>query len=225
MLEVDLLDEPKLRGGEYYFVNIPTLSMFEWHPFSVSGVSKSIIRFHIQAQASGSWTDNLSVLPHSSIVLNIDGPYGGIPLNLHSDSYESILIIAGGIGLTPYLILLEQLTTHTVADSKLRQVTLCWTFKDPMLYTIFAPGLEELQTKESSILLEVKLYYSGIEELPYRVIIPNSGRLDLTETVQSIHHLKSSVCCLLCGPESLVCEGARCLNSAGMDFHSEVFML
>lgn len=222
-LDVDLLHKPILKGGEYYFVNIPALSPFEWHPFSASGLAENTVSFHIQARAPGSWTDNLSVLSTHSLVANLDGPYGGIPLNLHS--YECIVIIAGGIGITPFPILLEQLLTQTITDgNKLRHIILHWTLKNYTLHSLIVPKLAELQMKDSVVALEVKTYYSGVDALSYCGVSPSPGRLDVAAAICSIHERQSSMCCLLCGPESLVSEGARCSNSRGIDFYSEVFL-
>ena len=222
-LDVDLLHKPSLKGGEYYFVNIPLLSPLEWHPISASGVSENTVSFHIQAQAPGSWTDKFSVISSPSIIVNLDGPYGGIPLNLQS--YACIVIIAGGIGITPFLILIEKLLTQTSTDNdKLRHIILHWTLKYPALYSVFRAKLAELQIKQSAIVLEVKVYYTGAGEFSHCGVSTSSGRLDIAETINSIHECPLSLCCLLCGPENLVSEGARCLNSRGIDFHSEVFL-
>jgi len=112
-----------LDFGQYYFINSPDVSLLEWHPFSVSGRSgnsvhrdTSSIGFHIKSMGNGSWTDKLLKCveenPEGKIRIAIDGPYGGLSLDL--GNYKSIMMITGGIGITPMLPILTFLKDNRV---------------------------------------------------------------------------------------------------------------
>jgi hypothetical protein len=38
--------------GQYYFLNVPEISLFQWHPFTVSAISSEQLRLHIKAMPS-----------------------------------------------------------------------------------------------------------------------------------------------------------------------------
>ena len=95
--------------GQYVFINIPLISQLAWHPFSISSApGESHTQHHIKVMGLDQWTGRLLYLARSMssgskgqigrISINIDGPYG-IPLQ--ASRYRNILLVAGGIGITP----------------------------------------------------------------------------------------------------------------------------
>ena len=46
------------RDGSYVFVNVPDVSRFEWHPFTVSSscMQPNMVKVHIRVHGPGSWT-------------------------------------------------------------------------------------------------------------------------------------------------------------------------
>jgi predicted ferric reductase len=95
--------------SQYMYVNIPILSQLEWHPFTISSVpGDGLTTHHIKAISSDSWTGKLLSLAKTiqttsqshlnNIVINVDGPYG---LPIDTSFYSNILLVAGGIGITP----------------------------------------------------------------------------------------------------------------------------
>ena len=221
LLEAELLHEPRMRGGEYYFVNIPVISPLEWHPFSVSGATVNSISFHIKAHHRGSWTYNLNQISSDSVVVNLDGPYGKIPLDLYS--YECILIIVGGIGITPYLVLIEHLLSEPECNNLIRRISLNWTLRLASLYNIFVPKLEALLVKGGKIDFVVNIY-NNVGDEPVSPRFPMTpGRLNVNDTLCSMVNHYPNMCCLICGPEQLVSEAMKCSNALGIDFHSEIF--
>ena len=83
--------------GEYYFMNIPEVSSFQWHPISVSGVSSanSELSFHIKNLGKDTWTAKVAekVAASEPLSVALDGPYGQMSLNLMN--YRSITIFVG----------------------------------------------------------------------------------------------------------------------------------
>eukprot|EP00744_Colponema_vietnamica_P002949 GILI01004573.1.p1 GENE.GILI01004573.1~~GILI01004573.1.p1 ORF type:complete len:863 (+),score=158.06 GILI01004573.1:94-2682(+) len=109
-----------VHPGQYVFLNVPQISILEWHPYTVSttGTSSDYLTVHMKGMGVGTWSDRViqhcrniqhapTGLVHSSsqydelnklFQLNVDGPYGS---PIYYNDYDQVLLIAGGIGITP----------------------------------------------------------------------------------------------------------------------------
>merc|ERR1711907_713169 len=122
--------------GQYCFLNIPAISTLEWRPFSISSAPMDgSLTFHIKSMGSGTFTGRVQelaavldmqrlecgdgVAPTGSygLGLSIDGPYGR---TLAFKEYSSLLLIGGGIGITPLHCMYRELA---VSDAKARPAT------------------------------------------------------------------------------------------------------
>ena len=107
--------------GQYYFINVPSISMVEWHPFSVSEIIEADninrdnggVTFHIKSMGKGTFTGELAALLESKTNtmvpcdVKLRGPFGSLSINLAQ--YQHIVLIAGGIGITPMLPILDRI--------------------------------------------------------------------------------------------------------------------
>jgi predicted ferric reductase len=170
------------ESGQYVFINIPELSPLQSHPFNISGSmydTSTII--HIKSCGEHSWTGQLlalakkiklqndnyngnskvnsSLFPLKRLAISVDGPYG-TPFPYPRCS--TILLVGGGIGVTPLHSILRSLihicrsdaavtasnnmpsSTKTKTrttdrsmpkDSILTKVKLIWTYKNHELIT------------------------------------------------------------------------------------------
>jgi len=108
----------------------------QWHPFSISSAPfNPYISFHIKDMAKLSWTRRLGALAtdgsfETGLVVNIDGPYGYPPEYLN---YEVLILVAGGVGVTPvHSILLDLFKRFTIQDPnsmKLKKVYFYWSVR------------------------------------------------------------------------------------------------
>ncbi|KAB2083402.1 hypothetical protein ES319_A05G264600v1 [Gossypium barbadense] len=114
---------PKDTGLKYtptsiIFMKIPSISRFQWHSFSIT--SSSTIDHHtmsVLVKCDGRWTtslyDNIRAQLDSdadkmkSLPVAIEGPYG--PSSLTFLRYDNLLLVAGGIGITPFLSILHEI--------------------------------------------------------------------------------------------------------------------
>ncbi len=49
----------KFRPGDYIFVNIPEIAMFEWHPFTISSAPEESNEISLHIRVVGHWTNKL----------------------------------------------------------------------------------------------------------------------------------------------------------------------
>ncbi|ONI08237.1 hypothetical protein PRUPE_5G166400 [Prunus persica] len=116
---------PKDPGLKYtptsiIFVKVPSISKYEWHSFSItscSRVDKSTMSIMIKSE--GSWTSSLSHMIQTRqesdgdqtkyIPIAVEGPYG--PVSMDFLRYDSLLLVSGGIGITPFLSIIQELAS------------------------------------------------------------------------------------------------------------------
>ena len=92
------------EAGQYCWINIPEISLMEWHPFTIasSPSSDKLVFYCGDIHSQGSFTNKLRLAAESEkLSVNVDGPHGKLGLKLVS--YESVLLIAGGMGITPMI--------------------------------------------------------------------------------------------------------------------------
>ena len=100
------LDRLPHRSGQYFSLRFLTLDgWFRSHPFSLSqGPDGQTLRFTVKAQ--GGWTRRLRRMRPDTRVI-VEGPYG--VLHGGRRSRDRVLLIGGGIGITPMRALFETL--------------------------------------------------------------------------------------------------------------------
>ena len=111
----------KCNVGEYAYINIPSISRFEWHPFTISNskddeTGGQLITFCIMSV--GRWTQKLkdACAGHAFPRVNIDGPFYAptVSMPLHS----TVVGIGAGVGVTPFLSFLGSLAASQVSQER-----------------------------------------------------------------------------------------------------------
>lgn len=110
----------KLLAGDYVFLAFPDVKgLKEMHPFSIVNDPKDDRNVTLAIRGDGDFTRNLSKVPLESRV-NIDGGFGRYQEFLKDQpSDTNIVIIAGGIGVTPLL--------SVVSSNLSRKITFFYT--------------------------------------------------------------------------------------------------
>ncbi|KAI4376478.1 hypothetical protein MLD38_014235 [Melastoma candidum] len=117
----------KYKSGQYIFLQCPTISSFEWHPFSItSAPGDDFLSVHIRTV--GDWTEELKrvftegddpsrIIGRSKFSqlgqprLRVDGPYGAPAQDYRN--YDVLLLVGLGIGATPFISILKDLLNST----------------------------------------------------------------------------------------------------------------
>lgn len=130
---------PKMDGfdynpGQYIYLAVPELSIFQWHPFSLSSSpEQKIVTLHIRK--AGAWTTDLYELAKKKMEISIlmEGPYGAVGVDVASpDRYIMVMLFSGGIGVTPMQALCNQLMyEHSTGLRDLKKLSFVWIERDP----------------------------------------------------------------------------------------------
>ncbi|EEY65211.1 uncharacterized protein PITG_16832 [Phytophthora infestans T30-4] len=106
--------------GQFVYLNIPAISRIEWHAFTVASSPKSSPNsMTILVKALGDWTEKLMTYQQMCTRCSIqpevyvDG-YFGVSLAETYQAYNTVILVGGGVGITPLLGILEEVcATHT----------------------------------------------------------------------------------------------------------------
>jgi predicted ferric reductase len=182
------LEEPvAAQAAQFVFLSVSASSAGisrEAHPFSISGIlDERTIR--ISAKALGDYTRQLALLKPGDPV-TVTGPYGRFGAR-RSLVRGPMLWVAGGIGITPFLSLLQQ--EKTLPSSA--PVTLVWSVK---------------QRSEALYAEEIE---NAVEALPHvhfhLHVTEESGRLDAARLAElSKEPRLAAVSLFLCGPSAMM---------------------
>ncbi|KAF8424206.1 ferric reductase like transmembrane component-domain-containing protein [Tirmania nivea] len=138
-IKITITTRMKWRPGQHVFLRIPAISYLDNHPFTVA--SK---RFG-KSDKVAEWNDMVLVfkpykgftrkvfdisrqLNDISYKMLLDGPYGGMPRKL--ESFDTVLLIAGGSGITPVIAHLQDLCRKIRKGKAVTtDVRIVWTVK------------------------------------------------------------------------------------------------
>ncbi|KAJ6814235.1 ferric reduction oxidase 8, mitochondrial [Iris pallida] len=122
-IELTLPKHPSMQYAptSTIFVKIPSISRLQWHPFSITSSSNmDDDRLSVMIKCQGPWTSSLyekiqSIqVPGSestkSLIAAMEGPYG--PATFDYQRYGSLLLVAGGSGITPFLSILQDVASR-----------------------------------------------------------------------------------------------------------------
>ncbi|KAL3657410.1 hypothetical protein V7S43_017729 [Phytophthora oleae] len=179
--------------GMYVFINVPSISKFEWHPFTISSAPEDkFISLHIQN--AGDWTGalykNLEVLQKQQQVSSLesqggpmtspypivflDGPVGA-PAQDYS-RYREIVLIGAGIGVTPFASILRSIMHQWESfrcphckqvkfppSFRLRKIYFYWVTREQEALTWFTNTMNQLSEMDTENRLEIHNFYSSVK--------------------------------------------------------------
>jgi ferredoxin-NADP reductase len=140
------------NAGQYMFITIPELSIFQCHPISISSSPyQQNITFHVRKR--GYWTSALYDLAgkKKEITIWLEGPYGSSSVDLTSNRYKMAMFLSGGIGVTPMQSICHQmLYEHEWGERNLKKLWFIWTARDPAVMS----SMDVVNKHSDSIVLE-----------------------------------------------------------------------
>ncbi|KAG0346403.1 hypothetical protein BG004_001813 [Podila humilis] len=131
--------------GQHIYVCVPSMSLIQWHPFTVSSIDRHTLTIH--ARAVGGFTKSLCRWSESTPrrVL-LAGPYGESVLVGRSMDVHKVVLVAAGSGLAYIVPILMDLLLHrhaTKANNN-AHVEVVWCVRDPDEIQWFQEELESI---------------------------------------------------------------------------------
>jgi len=234
------------RAGQYAFINIPSITPLEWHPFTISSApDETTLTFHVKNMGKTTWTarlarmyggDGLSFNRMASLpVINIDGPYGNPP---DYTSQENIYLVAGGIGITPMISILKDLyQLHKQNDPKVRYIKniyLLWVVRELPVLNMFREIFDEIcndstcRDKFHIMLRVTQRSFSTkiVNEGPPINPPPVMGRPNIHQEFSDVEaKCGKHVLAMVCGPTPMIREVEAASYHYHFEFHMETFEL
>ncbi|GIL69678.1 hypothetical protein Vretimale_10207 [Volvox reticuliferus] len=120
VLQIHTGRPPECVAGQHVFINVPAVSRWEWHPYSVAVQDDH--SFSVVVKAGGDWEHRLCRLVEleaaaagasRSARLDVvyEGLYGTQDLQSAAAAADRVLLFAGGAGITPIASVLQALLT------------------------------------------------------------------------------------------------------------------
>lgn len=158
-----------MEVGQYIFVNCPSISFLEWHPFTLTSAPEEEF-FSIHIRAAGDWTENLirtfeqqhSPMPR----IEVDGPFGTVSEDVFQ--YEVAVLVGAGIGVTPFASILKSIWyKFQRADNKLKtqKIYFYWICRETGAFAWFNNLLNSLEQEMDELgkpdFLNYQLFLTG----------------------------------------------------------------
>ncbi|KAJ7138147.1 NADPH oxidase [Mycena epipterygia] len=176
------------RAGEYIFINCPSISYFQWHPFTLtSAPEEDYISVHIRVEGdfttalakavgcdfeskkgekgeeAGSTVVNTSVsrtLPR----IMVDGPFGTCSEEFLN--FETVLLVGAGIGVTPFASILKSIWYRMnnfsgAKPTRLSKVYFTWVIRDFGTAEWFHSLLHAIEVQDTQSRIEINIYLTA----------------------------------------------------------------
>ncbi|KAI8352769.1 ferric reductase NAD binding domain-containing protein [Mortierella sp. GBAus27b] len=173
------------RPGQHVYLNIPQLSKYQWHPFTIT--SSPIEQFiSLDIRQDGDWTqqlgrllgygpetprlDQAEVVRDRSLLplIRVDGPYGGLKDDVLN--FDHAVLIGTGNGITTFSAILRHIwfRHQETQSSRLKTLDLYWVSRD-------ANQLEWFQSL-FSMEKTMELFKTGLIRIHIYLTSSNSAR-------------------------------------------------
>ncbi|MBD2629331.1 EF-hand domain-containing protein [Trichormus variabilis] len=179
-LEVQRPASFNYQPGDYLFIKCPSVSKYEWHPFTISSAPErpDVLSLHIRA--AGSWTGKLYQLfreqreewirssssqPEQGVPVYLDGPYGTPSTHIFESKYA--VLIGAGIGVTPFASILKSIlyrNQHNSSNINLQKVHFYWLNREQNAFEWFVELLSQIEIEDTNKLFDLNLYLTGAQQ-------------------------------------------------------------
>ena len=231
-IHITLLKKIKVNYGSYFFICFKDISRFQLHPLSLISEHNENLIFCAKDRGKNTWTNKLKMYDSSSnekILMNKDvylqGPYGHVTINYEKNKYKFILGIAGGIGITPIISVLQNINYLFMEKklSNLQKIVLIWVASHKSLVKPFLSLFHKL-----SDIFEINIYITrgkDVEhEIPFKTYFERPKISNLIHAfIDDFGIVTTDMAVLNCGPESLSKDIIKTCSELNIDISNENF--
>ncbi|XP_078066514.1 NADPH oxidase 2-like [Mustelus asterias] len=164
----------KSEVGQYIFINCPSISQLEWHPFTLTSAPEEDY-FSVHIRSVGDWTEGMfqafgenedEAMNQLQPRISVDGPFGTASEDVFQ--YEVSVLVGAGIGVTPFASILKSIWyKYEKADAGLltKKIYFFWICRETQAFEWFADLLRSLENQMEQLgkhdFLSYKLYLTG----------------------------------------------------------------
>jgi NADPH oxidase len=182
VVEVQIKKEGvRAKAGQYIFLNCPEVSLYQWHPFTLtSAPEEDYLSVHIRvvgdfttefAKSLGCDTSSSKpkALGESGEEVNrllprvlLDGPFGSASEDVFK--FEVAVLVGAGIGVTPFASVLKSIwyrCNYPTKATKLRKVYFFWICRDYNAFEWFQDLLKAIEEEDIQNFIEIHVYLTG----------------------------------------------------------------
>ncbi|MEZ4316371.1 MAG: ferric reductase-like transmembrane domain-containing protein [Myxococcota bacterium] len=204
------------EAGDYAFLCVPSISRLEWHPFSLINATSDGGSLSFRIRRYGAWTQALGRVPVGTPIY-VDGPFASPCRDLHV--FERVVVVAAGIGITPFVSFLEEVRASGV--HRFEAMVVYWLERDEASFGRFVGLLEGLEGSLEHH-LTVHLVTQQPSDMPSRLI--RSERIDWDAELAALAADRfAGATVFFCGPKPLSQVLRQSSRRAGMGFRTESF--
>uniref|UniRef100_M4B4U0 DOMON domain-containing protein n=1 Tax=Hyaloperonospora arabidopsidis (strain Emoy2) TaxID=559515 RepID=M4B4U0_HYAAE len=239
-----------VNPGSYFLVRSPAISAIQWHPFSsiVMPDGKSL-GFCLKAMGHGSFTHKLmeKARTQQDLRVNLCGPFGNMSVNV--ERYDAVVLVAGGVGITPMMSLINQTRLFPKSTSNLDKAPktvdwfVLWSVRHPediLMMEQFLPTYAQLDYSAHASVQDpnhaptpvnikwmIHVSKAGVDGTIARAngeTLPyRAGKPILDELINTSRFNGRKVTVVACGPPTMTVEAQALARDCSFDFHKEVF--
>ncbi|MFZ2632456.1 MAG: ferredoxin reductase family protein [Desulfosalsimonadaceae bacterium] len=189
--------------GQFGFIRITSSALSaEEHPFTIASAPTRPGSLEFVIRTSGDWTRRIGRVSPGDPVF-IDGPYGFFT-HLRGQTQQEIIMIAGGIGITPMLSMLR----YMADKGDPRKITLIWSNRTRE-HIIFPDEFKALESRLRG--LAVTYVITEAQDAG-----PESGRLDQSALQRLLSGSgRRSAMVFVCGPPQMMFDITKALVRMG----------
>uniref|UniRef100_A0A8C8VPB9 NADPH oxidase 1 n=1 Tax=Pelusios castaneus TaxID=367368 RepID=A0A8C8VPB9_9SAUR len=156
-----------MEVGQYIFINCPSVSCLEWHPFTLTSAPEEDF-FSVHIRAAGDWTEKLNDTFQGcrKAAIEVDGPFGTASEDVFQ--YEAAMLVGAGIGVTPFASVLKSIWykfQHADQRLKTKKIYFYWLCRDTGAFAWFKDLLasleQEMEESGKAGFLNYRLFLTG----------------------------------------------------------------
>ena len=235
LITISLLKPVQTPPGTYFFICFREISSFEWHPLSLITQNHNNLTFCAKDMGKNSWTNKIRTLDENKTLENklkdsvilLQGPYGHTNIDYKNKKYKYLILVAGGIGITPILSILYDIHHNYKKYKHLKHIYLIWIVS----HSSMVDGLKFLLLYLDKKIFITSVYSTfknddKIEDGEYYFEIINC-RPNISNLINELYHdnkmTSSELGVGCCGPNSLSRDVIISCSNLNVDICNENF--
>jgi len=163
-------NDKEYKPGQYLLIKCEKINEYQWHPFTISS-SPEDKYFEITIRCFGDWTKNfrhqfLQCIKNNEEfpLIQYDGVFGS-PIDTIL-KYNSVILIATGIGITPYISMIKYIAqTSRNRDYNIKKIDLIWVNRNLESFEWFNKELAYIDNIYHDIPVKINFYMHVTEKI------------------------------------------------------------